>query len=122
VYYTVSIVTSLFPAQHKLAGTLVAIKLFYGDYMSSYQMFQQWWSKATSGPSDFRIDKRSAEIGFESALKLAEEKFNSAPAANQQLKAEILPIAAQALVHCTNYNRELAIELLNKLTAKLSAV
>jgi hypothetical protein len=40
----------------------------------------------------------------------------------QQLKADILPIAAQALVHCTNYNREAAIELLNKLTAKLSAV
>jgi hypothetical protein len=52
--------------------------------MSSYQMFQQWWSKATSGPSDFRIDKRSAEIGFEAALKLAEEKFNSAASTPNQ--------------------------------------
>jgi hypothetical protein len=51
-----------------------------------------------------------------------EPAAQSGEAPVQQLRAEILPIAAQALVHCKNYNRELAIDLLNKLTAKLSSV
>jgi len=45
--------------------------------MSRYQMFQEWWSRATSGPSDFRIDKRSAEIGFEAALDIMEKNLTA---------------------------------------------
>ena len=45
--------------------------------MSRYQMFQEWWSRATSGPSDFRIDKRSAEIGFDAALDISEKNFTA---------------------------------------------
>jgi hypothetical protein len=48
-----------------------------GGYMSRYQMFQEWWSRATSGPSDFRIDKRSAAIGFEAALDIMEKNLTA---------------------------------------------
>lgn len=45
--------------------------------MSRYQTFQEWWSRATSGPSDFRIDKRSAEIGFKAALDVMEKNLTA---------------------------------------------
>jgi hypothetical protein len=74
---------------------------------------------------------RTSEIGerilsainreFEKPLKAVEPAAQSGEAPVQKLKDEILPIAAQALIHCSNYNREAATELLNKLTAKLSA-
>jgi hypothetical protein len=57
--------------------------------MSRYQLFQQWWARATSGPSDFRINKRSAEIGFNAALDLEEQNSDSPASPVQQLKAEI---------------------------------
>ena len=57
--------------------------------MSRYQLFQQWWAKATSGPIDFRINKRSAEIGFNAALDLSEQNSDSPASPAQQLKAEI---------------------------------
>jgi hypothetical protein len=38
--------------------------------MSHYQLFQNWWKKATSTPAEFNIDKRSAEIGFEAAINI----------------------------------------------------
>lgn len=49
----------------------------------------------------------------------AEQQTSEAPL--QQPNAEILSIVNQALEHVINYNRESAIETLNKLTAKLSA-
>jgi len=57
--------------------------------MSRYEMFQKWWAKATGGPGDYCITKRSAQIGFEAALDIAEEKLNN----TQQLKAEIRLLA-----------------------------
>lgn len=90
--------------------------------MSRYQLFEAWWKKATSGPGDFRINKRSAEIGFNAALDLSEQNSDSPASPVQQLKAKIAALANEVEGNPTSGYYGLSIAEIFERLRQLSAI